>query len=37
MSHQTVYSLMRQGLPSHKIGKRRMFLKDELLQWVKEH
>lgn len=37
VSHQTVYNLMRQGLPSHKVGKKRMFLKDELLQWVKEH
>lgn len=37
VSHQTLYNLMGQGLPSHKIGKKRMFLRDELLQWVKEH
>ena len=36
VSHQTVYNLMRRGLPSHKVGKRRMFLKDELLQWIRE-
>lgn len=36
VSHQTLYNLMRQGLPSHKVGKKRMFLRDELLQWVKE-
>jgi excisionase family DNA binding protein len=37
VSHQTLYKLMRQGLPSHKIGKKRVFLKEELMQWIKEH
>ena len=37
VSHQTVYKLMKQGLPSHKIGKKRVFLKEELVQWIKEH
>ena len=37
VSHQTLYNLMRQGLPSHKIGKKRVFLKDELVRWIKEH
>ena len=37
VSHQTIYNLMRQGLPSHKIGKKRVFLKEELIQWIKEH
>ena len=37
VSHQTVYNLMRQGLPSHKIGKKRVFLREELIQWIKEH
>ncbi|MBI4299121.1 MAG: helix-turn-helix domain-containing protein [Chloroflexi bacterium] len=36
VSHQTLYNLMRQGLPSHKIGKKRMFLREELIQWIKE-
>ena len=37
VSHQTLYSLMRQGLPSHKIGKKRVFLREELIVWIKEH
>jgi excisionase family DNA binding protein len=37
VSHQTIYRLMAQGLPSHKIGKKRVFLKEELAQWIKEH
>ena len=36
-SHQTVYKLMKEGLPSHKIGKKRVFLKEELTRWIKEH
>ena len=37
VSHQTIYRLMKQGLVSHKIGKKRVFLKDELVQWIKSH
>ena len=37
VSHQTVYKLMQQGLLSHKIGKKRVFLKDDLIRWIKEH
>jgi len=37
VSHQTVYKLMKEGLPSHKIGKKRVFLKDDLIRWIKEH
>ncbi len=37
VSHQTLYKLMSQGLPSHKIGKKRVFLKDDLIRWIKEH
>ena len=37
VSHQTIYNLMRQGLPSHKIGKKRVFLREELVEWIKEH
>ncbi len=37
VSHQTIYNLMRQGLPSHKIGKKRVFLREELIQWIKDH
>ena len=37
VSHQTLYKLMHEGLPSHKIGKKRVFLKDDLIRWIKEH
>lgn len=25
VSHQTVYKLVKEGIPSHKIGKKRVF------------
>ena len=37
VSHQTIYKLIEQGLPSHKVGKRRVFLKEDLLKWIREH
>ncbi len=37
ISHQTIYKLMKDGLPSHKIGKKRVFLKEDLVRWIKEH
>lgn len=37
VSHQTIYRLMGQGMASHKIGKKRVFLKEELIQWIKAH
>lgn len=37
VSHQTLYKLIAQGLPSHKIGKKRVFLKEDLIKWIKEH
>jgi len=37
ISHQTLYKLMKQGLPSHKIGKKRVFLKEDLEKWIREH
>ncbi len=37
ISHQTLYKLMSQGLPSHKIGKKRVFFKEDLIKWIKEH
>ena len=37
ISHQTLYKLMGQGLPSHKIARRRVFLKEDLVKWIKEH
>ena len=37
VSHQTIYKLMKEGLPSHKIRKKRVFLKEDLVRWIKEH
>jgi excisionase family DNA binding protein len=37
VSHQTIYKLMKDGVPSHKIGKKRVFLKEDLVKWIKEH
>ena len=37
VSHQTLYRLMDEGLPSHKIGRKRVFLKDDLERWIREH
>ena len=37
ISHETLYRLMKQGLPSHKIGRKRVFLKEDLVKWITEH
>jgi excisionase family DNA binding protein len=37
VGHQTMYKLMTEGLQSHKIGKKRVFLKEDLITWMKEH
>jgi len=37
VSHQTIYELMKQGLPSHKIGRKRVFLIKDLVRWIEEH
>ena len=37
ISHQTIYELMKQGLPSHKIGRKRVFLIKDLIRWIEEH
>jgi excisionase family DNA binding protein len=37
ISHQTLYKLMQEGLPSHKIGRKRVFLKEDLVRWIEEH
>ena len=37
ISRQTVYELMKEGLPSHKIGRKRVFLIEDLIRWIKEH
>ncbi|WP_165802786.1 helix-turn-helix domain-containing protein [Dehalogenimonas alkenigignens] len=35
VSHQTIYNLMKKGLPSYKIGKKRVFTREDLVNWVK--
>ncbi len=37
MSRQTVYNHLAAGMPSYLVGKRRLFDRDELIQWVKSH
>jgi excisionase family DNA binding protein len=37
VSHQTLYKLMKAGLASHKISNKRVFLKEDLEKWIKEH
>jgi len=37
VSHQTLYKLIEQGLASHKIGRKRVFLKEDLINWIKTH
>ncbi len=37
VSHQTLYKLMDEGLESHKIGRKRVFLKEDLEKWIREH
>lgn len=37
VSHETLYKLMKDGLPSHKLGHKRVFLRYELVKWIEEH
>ena len=37
ISHETLRQLMKQGLPSHKIGRKRVFLIKDLIRWIEEH
>ena len=37
ISHQTIYKLIKEGPPSHKIGEKLVFLKEDLVKWMKEH
>ncbi|WP_080716331.1 helix-turn-helix domain-containing protein [Dehalococcoides mccartyi] len=35
ISHQTIYNLIKKGLPSYKLGSKRVFIKEDLMNWVK--
>lgn len=37
MGRQTIYNLLVRGMPSYKLGGRRIFDRDELIEWVKSH
>lgn len=36
VSHQTLYKLMKLGLPSHLIGGKRMFIDTEVWDWIRK-
>ncbi len=31
------FTPMKEGLPSHKIGKKRVFQREDLERWIREH
>jgi len=37
VSHETIRQLMKKGLLSHKIGRKRVFLIKDLIRWIEEH
>ena len=37
ISRPTIYRLMERVLPCYKLGRRRLFDRDELVGWVKSH
>lgn len=37
VSHQTLYNFVEEGLPSYKIGGKRIFTKSDLNKWVESH
>ena len=38
LSRTTIDRLIaRKGIPNYKVGKRRLFDRDELIEWVKSH
>jgi excisionase family DNA binding protein len=37
VSRYKLQKLMKSGLPSHRIGKKIVFLKDDVAEWMKEH
>lgn len=37
ISRPTIYRLMERGLPCYNLGRRRLFARDALIEWVKSH
>jgi excisionase family DNA binding protein len=37
ISRQSIYRLLSQGMPRYKLGGRRIFDREELIDWVKGH
>jgi len=37
ISRQSIYRLLSQGMPCYKLGGRRIFDREELIDWVKGH
>jgi excisionase family DNA binding protein len=37
ISRPTVYRFIEKGMPNYKVGRRRFFDADELIEWVKSH
>lgn len=37
ISRYMLRKLMKLGLPSHRIGKKIVFLKEDIARWIKEH
>ena len=37
ISRPTIYRLMERVLPYYKLGRRRLFDRDQLVAWVKSH
>jgi excisionase family DNA binding protein len=37
VSRYTLRKLMRSGLPSHRIGRKIVFLKEDVADWIKRH
>jgi len=37
INRPVIYRLMERGLPCYKPGRRRLFDRDELVEWVKSH
>lgn len=37
ISHSTILRWNKNGLPSHKVGGRRLFIYSEVVEWIRNH